>query len=163
RPDRAAARRSANEQHPGPRHLDRRQGRARRDAVGGRRRLPRPAGARARPAPDAGPHVRPPRGGVGKAPLLVVGDTPPETGIVRSTLEEAGYQVHTANTLGELEGSDPMSFDLILMDVHMPELFGDDVASILRHVRGARARIVLFSNLERSELEQRTSEAELDG
>jgi DNA-binding response OmpR family regulator len=65
--------------------------------------------------------------------------------------------------MAELEERDPASFDLILMDVQMPELYGDDVAAVLRHVRGARARIFLFSNLPQEELEQRASEAGLDG
>jgi DNA-binding NarL/FixJ family response regulator len=49
------------------------------------------------------------------------------------------------------------------MDVQMPELYGDDVAAVLRHVRGTRARIILFSNLPPEELSQRAAEAGLDG
>jgi DNA-binding NarL/FixJ family response regulator len=48
------------------------------------------------------------------------------------------------------------------MDVHMPELYGDDVAAVLRQ-RGSRARILLFSNLPPDVLAQRSAEAGLDG
>lgn len=95
--------------------------------------------------------------------ILVVDDSALLLDMVRSTLEDAGFDVVTANTLDELEAQDSKTFDLILMDVQMPELYGDDIAAIFRHVRGARARIVLLSNLAPEELAQRSSEAELDG
>jgi len=95
--------------------------------------------------------------------ILVVDDSTLTLELVRTALEESGFQVATASTIAELEAQDPKKFDLILMDVQMPELFGDDIAAIIRHVRGARGRIVLFSNLGPAELATRTAEAELDG
>jgi DNA-binding response OmpR family regulator len=95
--------------------------------------------------------------------ILVVDDSTLMLEVARNALEESGFHVATASTLAEFEAHDPTTFDLILMDVQMPELFGDDVAAIVRHVRGARARIVLFSNLDPAELATRTAEAELDG
>jgi DNA-binding response OmpR family regulator len=95
--------------------------------------------------------------------VLIVDDSVLMLEIVRNALEGAGFEAATANTMEELEQQNPSSFDLILMDVQMPELYGDDVASVLRHVRGARARIILFSNLPADELAVRASEAGLDG
>jgi DNA-binding response OmpR family regulator len=95
--------------------------------------------------------------------ILVVDDSVLMLDIVRNALELAGYETATANNMAELEQQNPATFDLILMDVQMPELYGDDVASVLRHARGARARIILFSNLPPDELAQRASEAGLDG
>jgi DNA-binding response OmpR family regulator len=93
--------------------------------------------------------------------VLVVDDSVLMLDIVRSTLEGAGYQVATANTMAELEEQNPSSFDLILMDVQMPELYGDDVAAVLRHVRNLKTPIMLFSNLATEELAVRASEAGL--
>ena len=95
--------------------------------------------------------------------VLVVDDSVLLLDIVRNALEAAGFEIATANTMTELEQHDPASFDLILMDVHMPEIYGDDVAAVLRHVRGAQARILLLSNLPAEELAVRASEAGLDG
>lgn len=95
--------------------------------------------------------------------VLVVDDSALTLDLARDALEQAGLEVVTANSLGELEEQDPGTFDLILMDVQMPELYGDDIAAVLRHVRRARARIVLFSNLPSDELSARAARAGLDG
>ena len=54
-------------------------------------------------------------------------------------------------------------FDLILMDVQMPELYGDDVANVLRNVRAVRTPIYLFSTLPDEELQERVADARVDG
>jgi response regulator RpfG family c-di-GMP phosphodiesterase len=54
-------------------------------------------------------------------------------------------------------------FDLILMDVQMPELYGDDVANALRAERDVRTPMYLFSTLDDSELERRAREAQIEG
>jgi DNA-binding response OmpR family regulator len=95
--------------------------------------------------------------------ILVVDDSVLTLDITRTALEEAGFEVATACNFPELETQDPTQFDLILMDVQMPELYGDDVAAVIRHVRQARARIVLFSNLPADELAARATAAGLDG
>jgi DNA-binding response OmpR family regulator len=97
------------------------------------------------------------------ARVLIVDDSVLMLEVVRNALEGAGFEAATANSMEELERQDPGTFDVILMDVQMPELYGDDVASVLRHVRGARARMILFSNLPADELAVRASEAGLDG
>jgi DNA-binding response OmpR family regulator len=58
-------------------------------------------------------------------------------------------------------GSD--GFDLILMDVQMPELYGDDVASVLRNERKVTTPIYLFSSLAPHELAERAQAAGVDG
>ena len=96
--------------------------------------------------------------------ILILDDSEVVLDLSRKYLEAAGYTVLTASTIEQFEElrkeSEP---DLILLDVHMPELFGDDIGLALRSVRGVTAKIVLFSTLEDHELEQRAREAELDG
>ena len=73
--------------------------------------------------------------------ILIVDDSPMVLELVTVALEAEGYEVLCANDLNELEDhcqyGDP---DLILMDVQMPEAFGDDVAMVLRLVRGVNIK-----------------------
>jgi DNA-binding NarL/FixJ family response regulator len=52
---------------------------------------------------------------------------------------------------------------LILMDVQMPELFGDQVAQTLRDGRGVKAKIVLHSSLDEEVLAELARNAGVDG
>jgi CheY-like chemotaxis protein len=81
----------------------------------------------------------------------------------KTALEEAGYEILQARDLAELERVQELEPDLVLMDVQMPEAFGDDVAMVLREVRGLRAPIYLLSSLDVEELTRRAREAGVDG
>jgi DNA-binding response OmpR family regulator len=94
--------------------------------------------------------------------ILVVDDSPIILAAVRHALVQAGYACTTCGTFEELERHDATTFDLILMDVQMPELFGDDVALALRQ-RKVVAPIYLFSTIDEEELAARTRDAGLDG
>jgi DNA-binding response OmpR family regulator len=93
--------------------------------------------------------------------VLVVEDSPIIAAAVSQTLTEAGYQVAACTTLEQL--MQHVDVDLILMDVQMPELFGDDVAMVLRYERRVRAKIFLYSSLPADELAERVRAAGLDG
>jgi len=96
--------------------------------------------------------------------ILILDDSEIVLDVSRKYLEDAGYHVITASTVDELESiQNVRDVDLILLDVQMPELFGDDIGMVLRSVRGVTAPIVLFSTLEKDELQQRAREAQLDG
>jgi DNA-binding NarL/FixJ family response regulator len=49
------------------------------------------------------------------------------------------------------------------MDVQMPELYGDDVAAVLKLERSVKTPIYLFSTLTDAELAERAREARADG
>jgi DNA-binding response OmpR family regulator len=96
--------------------------------------------------------------------VLVFDDSPLVLAVTRAALERAGFDVATALDLSTFEQArDAVSPDLILVDVQMPEAFGDDVASTLRGARGVKVPILLVSNLDDGELERRALEAEVDG
>jgi DNA-binding response OmpR family regulator len=79
-------------------------------------------------------------------------------------LEEAGYQVTAVSSIDELEEkADPNSADLILLDVEVEQLFGDDVGMVLRKVRGITRPIWLYSSKPDAELADRVADAGLDG
>lgn len=52
---------------------------------------------------------------------------------------------------------------VILMDVNMPELFGDEVGGILKDGQRTAAKIVLHSSLDEDQLRRMADEAGLDG
>jgi two-component system OmpR family response regulator len=96
--------------------------------------------------------------------ILVMDDSALVLEMTRFALERVGYAVSTARTLEELEAQRAQEPpDLLLIDVQMPEAYGDDVAMVLRAVRGVNVPILLFSCLDEAELARRAVEAEVDG
>lgn len=95
--------------------------------------------------------------------ILMVDDSPLILAAARHGLTEAGYEVETRDGVEDLGARGSTGFDLILMDVQMPELYGDDVASVLRIERSIKTPIYLFSTLPVEELAERAREAKVDG
>lgn len=96
--------------------------------------------------------------------ILIIDDSPLVLEVTRSALEHAGYVVATATTLDSFEHerrAEPP--DLILVDVQMPEAFGDDLALTVRGAYGETAPIVLLSSLDDEELNQRAQYASATG
>jgi CheY-like chemotaxis protein len=95
--------------------------------------------------------------------ILIVDDSPVILAAAKHALVTAGYDVETRGSVEEVAARGADGFNLILMDVQMPELFGDDVAAVLRHERDVAAKIYLFSTLADDELRERAHDAKLDG
>jgi DNA-binding response OmpR family regulator len=96
--------------------------------------------------------------------ILVLDDSPFSLALTRAALEQAGFKVAIAPDLSSFERLratfDP---DLILVDVQMPEVFGDDIAAMLHSWHGVRVPIVLVSSLDQSELARRAARAHAAG
>lgn len=96
--------------------------------------------------------------------VLILDDSEVVLDIARKYLQDAGYVVSTALSLAEFDrhkaNREP---DLILLDVQMPELEGDDLGRTLRRERGVKVPILLFSTLEDEALRDRANAAGLDG
>ena len=95
--------------------------------------------------------------------IMLVDDSPILQAAVVEALTRAGFEVAVRGTFDELLEHGVAGYDLILMDVHMPELFGDDVAAVLRHERGIATPIYLYSSLAPEELAERAQAARVDG
>ena len=96
--------------------------------------------------------------------ILIVDDSALVLDMMRAALDAAGYDVLVANDLTQLEEHRRFHRpDLVLMDVQMPEAFGDDVAMVLRAAREVDAPIYLLSTLDEAELKRRAADAEIDG
>lgn len=75
-------------------------------------------------------------------------------------LRDRGFEVRGASNLEQLERAiRDVQPSLVVLDVQMPEMFGDDVAQVLRDVRQMSVPIVLFSDLEEPALAERGREA----
>jgi two-component system, NtrC family, sensor kinase len=95
--------------------------------------------------------------------ILLVDDSALIRVSAAQALESAGFVVTVRAAFDELLEHGIEGFDLILMDVHMPELYGDDVAFTLRGERGVTTPIYLFSSLEERELAKLATDAGIDG
>jgi|SRR5688572_24427959 DNA-binding response OmpR family regulator len=95
--------------------------------------------------------------------ILIVDDSPVVLAAAKHALEADGFAVETRSGVDEIGALGARGFDLILMDVQMPELYGDDVAVALRTQRDVATPIYLFSTLGDAELAVRAKEAQLEG
>lgn len=86
--------------------------------------------------------------------ILVVDDSEVVREVVRLTLEKAGYSVRTLDSAFQLNRAirDDRP-DLILLDVYMPALRGDQVAAILAQYRFSEGiTVLLHSDMEEDRL-----------
>ena len=98
--------------------------------------------------------------------ILLMDDSTIFLDVTRAALEALGYQVECASDLAELarvREQAQSELSLVLMDVQMPEVFGDDVALTLRHSYGISVPIYLLSSLEDADLADRVKWAGVDG
>jgi DNA-binding NarL/FixJ family response regulator len=96
--------------------------------------------------------------------VLIFDDSPLILSSTQAALEMAGIAVLTAINLGELQEALARARpDIVLIDVNMPEAFGDDVAMVLRGVKSLTVPIYLYSNLDEAELAQRAEAAAVEG
>jgi len=96
--------------------------------------------------------------------ILLMDDSALFLDVVRHVLEGAGYEVVCAKDLAELDRvRREKPADLVLMDVQMPEAFGDDIAMTLRFAHDVKTPIYLLSSLSEEDLEERAVWAKADG
>ena len=96
--------------------------------------------------------------------ILVMDDSALVLEATAIVLEQNGFAVVAVQNLTALEAACTQSTpDLFVLDVQMPEIFGDDVGQVLREVRKMKVPIILFSSIPESDLVERTREAALDG
>jgi len=95
--------------------------------------------------------------------ILLVDDSPLIRQSAAQALDAAGFEVTVRAAFDELIEHGIEGYDLILMDVQMPELYGDDVAFTLRGERGVTTPIYLFSSVDEAELAGLAADAGIDG
>ncbi len=96
--------------------------------------------------------------------VLVIDDSPMTVQLISGALTQAGLQVENASDLATLDQRlDAGAFDLVLVDVNMPEMYGDDVVEFLRVQRKVTAKLLLYSDISEAELAEKAKAAGADG
>jgi DNA-binding response OmpR family regulator len=96
--------------------------------------------------------------------ILLMDDSPLFLEVARHVFTAAGYEVACAADLAELDRlRSEKPADLVLMDVQMPEAFGDDIAMTLRFAHDVKTPIYLLSSLDDADLADRAVWAKADG
>lgn len=96
--------------------------------------------------------------------VLVIDDSPMLVELTVRALTAAGYQASGAQDLASLDQKlTEGPFALILMDVNMPEMFGDDVVEYLRRQKKVTSKLVLYSDIPEAELAGKTKASGADG
>jgi CheY-like chemotaxis protein len=99
-----------------------------------------------------------------KPTILVLDDSTLALAVTRAALENAGFSVVIAEDLGTFErqrtSCDP---DLILVDLQMPEAYGDDIAAMLLGMKAVTVPVILFSSVDEAELARRSAAAQASG
>jgi CheY-like chemotaxis protein len=86
--------------------------------------------------------------------VLIIDDSDIQLFFEKRVLERAGFDVRTANSLAEFEELLQSWWpDIVLTDVQMPEISGDQLCSMLKsRMATSRTPVVLFSSLPEAEL-----------
>lgn len=96
--------------------------------------------------------------------VLVLDDSAMLVELTTRALVSAGFEAAGAMDLADLDRQlNASSFDLILVDVKMPEIFGDDVVDFLRNQRRVRSKLILYSDLPERELSEKAAACGADG
>jgi CheY-like chemotaxis protein len=82
---------------------------------------------------------------------------------VKGALEDAGCAVTAVAEPSRAAFAGARTPDLVLLDVNMPQAFGDDLARFLKDAWGLDGRIYLYSSLAEGELSERARGAGADG
>lgn len=103
----------------------------------------------------------------GSKTILFIEDDKPIAEMYSRVLEREGYQVEFAYNGEEgLEKASAKSYDLILLDIMMPEKTGIDVLHELRGPDGtghSETKIVILTNLAQDKTSQEALKAQADG
>ncbi len=96
--------------------------------------------------------------------VLVIDDSPMTLELLVQALRTTGYDAFGANDLASLDARlNERTYDVVLVDVNMPEMYGDDVVEFLRTQRRLTAKLVLYSDLDEHELARKAQTSGADG
>jgi DNA-binding response OmpR family regulator len=98
------------------------------------------------------------------AKILIIDDSEVVLEIAKETLEKAGCLVAIAIDLKQFENEIEMfKPDLLVADIKMPEIFGQDLCSLLKEHLGVTIPVILFSDMDQEELEVLALQSNADG
>lgn len=98
------------------------------------------------------------------ARVLVIDDSPMTVQLITTALAQAGIEADSATDLASLDARlADGKYEAVLVDVNMPEMYGDDVVEFLRVQRKLKAKLLLYSDISEEELAAKAKNAGADG
>lgn len=98
------------------------------------------------------------------ARVLVIDDSEMMVQLITSALAGVGLEADAASDLAALDQRlAAHTYDLVLVDVNMPEMYGDDVVEFLKVQRQLKAKLFLYSDISETELQAKTKAVGADG
>lgn len=99
-----------------------------------------------------------------KPRILYLDDSATARAVVAAALSRRGYEVITARDTEELDAALARILpDMVLLDVHLPDIVGTDLVPWLRKSKGLDRPILLCSTRSESELAELVEECGADG
>jgi len=99
-----------------------------------------------------------------KQRVLLIDDSATSRAALVLALRRQGFDVVAVGDLDELDSAlGRAKADVLIVDVHMPDLFGNDLVPWLRENRRVDRPILLYSNLAPAELRVLADECGADG
>jgi len=98
------------------------------------------------------------------ARVLVIDDSPMMVQLITQALEGVGLAADAASDLAALDKQlEAHIYDLVLVDVNMPEMYGDDVVEFLKVQRQIKSKLFLYSDISEAELAAKAKAVGADG
>ena len=95
--------------------------------------------------------------------IVIIDDSQLVLKMTKIALEHAGYRVKTIVDPGDFEPIIHGAPDLLLVDINMPDFYGDDVVNYIKEAWNLPMPIFLFSNVSDAELEKACERCGADG
>lgn len=95
--------------------------------------------------------------------ISIIDDSDLVLKLAKRVLEDAGYQVETYTDAGFFDPTTGAPPDLLLVDVNMPEFYGDDIVTFIKDTWNLRMPILLYSNRSEEELADAVRRCGADG
>lgn len=96
--------------------------------------------------------------------VMIIDDSEFVLKAVKKMLEMAGYDVLTLEHPGGFDPASEKPPDLVLVDINMPEFYGDDVVAYFKEDEwGLSSPFLLYSNLPEYELAERAKACGANG
>lgn len=99
-----------------------------------------------------------------KPRVMILDDSATARTVIGAALQRRGYEVITARDLADFDAAlDRILPDVVLLDVHLPEIVGTDLVPWLRDTKRLARPILLCSTRPNEELAQLAEECGADG
>jgi DNA-binding response OmpR family regulator len=95
--------------------------------------------------------------------ISIIDDSDLVLKLAKRVLEDVGYRVETFTDASAFDPESAGPPDLLLVDVNMPEFYGDDIVTFIKDTWNLRAPILLYSNRSESELAEAVRRCGADG